>query len=231
MKARGMLRLLLTLALACVMVAPLQAGPKERQKLQRRIIELARYFEAIMEDQYRAVPATILRKSHGIILLRQVKAGFIRNSGGLALVKDAESGEWSAPAFVEADSSGWKVSMGGQINDTIFVIMTEEGLKILSNDNFQLGTDATAAAGPTGNIPEAATLPEVDILVYGEMAGLFAGEAFEGGGLGPDDKSNATFYNDPFASMRSILFRDSVEFPIVARGLVEMVEKYSYRRL
>ena len=58
MKARGMLRLLLTLALACVMVAPLQAGPKERQKLQRRIIELARYFEAIMEDQYRAVPAT-----------------------------------------------------------------------------------------------------------------------------------------------------------------------------
>ena len=76
--------------------AVLPARAVDQADLDKRIRTLTTKFEEMQAKPDKRIPAENLRKAQGIILLDRTKAGFIfayQGGGGLAMVKDAKSGQ------------------------------------------------------------------------------------------------------------------------------------------
>jgi lipid-binding SYLF domain-containing protein len=90
--------------------------------------------------------------------------------------------------------------------DLVMIIQNEKGMKDLMSSKFQLGGDASAAAGPVGRHASANTDWKLDteILTYSRARGAFAGLTLTGALIRRDDDSTAAIYGRR-ASTRSIL--------------------------
>ncbi len=209
---------------------PAEKEAKRDARLEKRVKQMAEYFQMVMESPQTNIPPRLLRKAEGIIIMRQYKAGLgvgIKGGGGVALARDQKTGKWSAPAFLKAGEASIGLQIGGQVLDSIYLLMNEEGMKILSQTQFRIGVDAAAAAGPHGADAEAKYSGDVPILVYTDTGGLYAGASFEGGFLIPDNKSNAAYYDDLAILVREILFENKVEKTESALQLIQILDRYS----
>jgi lipid-binding SYLF domain-containing protein len=76
------------------------------------------------------------------------------------------------------------------------MIMTQKGMDHLLSNKFQVGADASAAAGPIGRHAAAGTdwKLETEILSYSRAKGAFAGATLNGAYLGPDTESIQAMY-------------------------------------
>lgn len=183
-----------------------------------------------MSDKQSRIPATILEKADGIIILRQFNVGVgigVKAGGGIAMVRDDETGEWGAPSFMKAGEGSWGLQIGAQGVVHVFLLMNKEGMKVLTSPKFRIGVDAAATAGPADTGVEAKVGAGSPIFVYSNASGLYTGASFEGGFILPNNKSNAQYYNDGSLMMRDILFGNKVEAPESAKPLKAALEKYS----
>ncbi len=96
--------------------------------------------------------------------------------------KAAEALPLAAPkmATPRRSSRSRAVVVGLQIGvegvDLVMVIQNEEGMKHLLADKFQLGADASAAAGPVGTMSaDTDWKMNEEILTYSRAKGVFAG--------------------------------------------------------
>src|SRR6266576_3392778 len=63
------------------------------------------------------IPADLLRRAQGIILLDRTKAGFLfafQGGVGVAMTKDPNTHQWSAPAFISANDASIGFQIGGE---------------------------------------------------------------------------------------------------------------------
>ena len=75
-----------------------------KNKLDARARDLTDYFDSVQRDSKNAVPAEILSKAEGLIIMRNYKAGFIvgvSGAHGVAMVKDKKTGTWGPIGFVK----------------------------------------------------------------------------------------------------------------------------------
>lgn len=196
-----------------------------KEDTEAYIQQLTQYLEMMQIDDTSSIPAAILRRAKGIIILSEIRAGFIvgvRKGGGVALVrKEGALGGWSAPAFMQTLEGSAGLQIGGQRQLTVILIMNDQGMKVFTEQRFRIGVDAQAVAGPREAGAEARLQPDIPMLVYGVSEGLFAGATVEGGTLGPDDEANRVHYGEVDITMRDILFGDGKE-KSVAAGALEM---------
>ncbi len=191
--------------------------------LDKRINHARKYLLEKQSDDATRIPDAILNEAKAIIFIEQFKAGFIlgiKGGKGIAMARN-KKGKWSAPAFYEVVGGSAGLQIGGELRNMILVIMDEQALSMLE-DKFEIGVDIAAAAGPIGNGADL-NFNRAPILVYSSSKGLFAGAAFQGGMLGPDNASNRLFYNNPKITAHDILFEDKVDMPDVAKPLVELL--------
>src|SRR5271167_1486851 len=83
--------------------------------LDARIQKLTAKFDAMQQQPDKAVPAELLRKAQGIVLLDRTKAGFIfgyQGGGGVTLVKDTKMQQWSPVAFLSAGEASLGLQIG-----------------------------------------------------------------------------------------------------------------------
>lgn len=142
------------------------------------------------------IPAAIMQKAKGLILIKQYEAGVIfgaKGGFGIAL-RRKPGGNWSAPAWIKTGEISGGLQFGAQKLNVVLVILNEDGLKMLNKPKFQIGVDATVTRGPTGSNYEQSTGSDVDIYAYTVNEGYYAGATFEGGFLLPDKKSNEVSY-------------------------------------
>jgi lipid-binding SYLF domain-containing protein len=103
------------------------------------------------------------------------------------------------------------------------IIQNEDGMKHLINSNFELGGDASAAAGPVGRHASADTdwKLNTEVLTYSRAKGAFAGLTLTGAAIRRDnDSTEATYGHD--VSTRHIL--DGGEtVPTSARSFLDAV--------
>ena len=105
--------------------------------------------------------------------------------------------------------------------------MNQNGADKVLNGKVKLGTDATAAAGPTG--AQAAALdPKVDILTYSQTKGLFAGASLGTADMMADNTDDQQLYGKTVDAVEII--RGDVPVPANAKLLVEMLNKVSPKR-
>jgi hypothetical protein len=90
--------------------------------------------------------------------------------------------------------------------DLIMMIMNDRGMQALLTNNFKIGADASAAAGPVGRHVEGSTdwKLRAEILTYSRARGLFAGVTVNGSTIGQDEAATRELYGK-FVPFKTIL--------------------------
>jgi lipid-binding SYLF domain-containing protein len=208
------------------------AGPfrKSAEKLDLRIRRASERFVEMQADPKKRIPADVIAKAHGIIILHKVKAGLGiggEAGNGVAMVRNNTTGAWSAPAFIASAEGSYGLQIGAQESVIIYLLMNETALKPLLGGSLDVGVDVAATAGPndTGGKIDTTTM-QAPILVYSSAEGLFAGAAFKGGGILPAQKNNEVYYG---RNMNDILFDPAIRPTATGQHLIDVLRTYAGR--
>src|SRR5580765_7053276 len=203
---------------------------ESKNKLDARVRDLTDYFEKVQKDPANAVPAAILAKAEGLVVMRTYKAGFIvgvAGGGGVALVKNKTTGKWGPVGFLKGGEGSFGFQAGGQRSDTILVLMNSDSLKVLTDANFKIGVDVRATVGPKSAGDQANLKTDnTPVLIYSDTRGAFGGAALQTGGLFPDAGDNEEYYGKKL-TMSEIIVDGKVEPTDAAKLLAEKIEQYA----
>lgn len=169
-----------------------------REATDDRLDHAGRVLHEIMAAPDSGIPEEVLEHAKCIAVVpHMLKGGFVfgaENGRGVATCRTASG--WSAPAFFTITGGSWGLQIGVEGVDLVMIIQNEEGMKHLINSNFELGGDASAAAGPVGRHASADTdwKLNTEILTYSRAHGLFAGLTLTGAAIRRDDDSTEAIY-------------------------------------
>jgi lipid-binding SYLF domain-containing protein len=193
----------------------------------RRIQESAEVFQEIMNTPDKAIPQELLESAKCIAIIPAEKkfAFFVGGNYGKGVVTCRTAHGWSAPLFLAVGGGSFGFQWGGTSTDVILVFFGERGLNKLLGNKFQIGADATAAAGPVGRHAAAGTdiTLHAEILTYSRSRGVFAGISLNGAVIQPDDSGNEAMYGHE-VNRRDVL-SGKVAVPPQANVLVKSIEK------
>jgi len=195
-----MSRNVLAAALVILVFASYPARPVAQNESDdaERVRTAAKVFGEIMGAEDKAIPRAILGKATGIAIFPgTIKAGFVFGGmRGRGIISAHGVNGWSAPAFLTLTGGSFGLQIGGQAADLVLVINGTRGLENLVSNQFKIGADAAATAGPVGRDTQASTDIQMraQILSYSRSRGLFAGVTVNGSTVRQDIDANARFY-------------------------------------
>jgi SH3 domain-containing YSC84-like protein 1 len=174
------------------------------------------------------VPAEVLAKADCVIVLPSVKkfAFGVGGTGGRGPMTcrggNNFSGRWSAPAMFSIGGASAGFQIGGSSTDFVLLIMAPTAVDKVLAGKTKVGSDMTAAAGPSG-ATSAGSVGGADILTYGRAKGLFAGMSLSGASLAPDSDANQRLYGKA-VSARDIVLANSVKATPGGQSLVSLLD-------
>ena len=182
----------------------------DKVDVDKRIRMLTTKLDEMQSKSDKRIPAEHLRNAKGIILLNRSKGGFIfgyQGGGGLAMVKDAKSGSWSPPSFLNANEASLGFQIGGQQSFIAILLMNTNATRALTDSSFNFGGEASGTAGNTSRKAEGTLTDDQKqlMLVYSDSTGLYGGAAIKGGVLSSDTEANIAYYGESLTP-RKILF-------------------------
>jgi lipid-binding SYLF domain-containing protein len=139
-----------------------------------------------------------------------IKGAFIvgaQRGKGIISVRDRAKGTWSSPAFLTLTGGSVGFQIGGQAVDIVLVVQNRRGVENLLQNQFEIGGEASATAGPVGRDAAASTDIQLraEILSYSRSRGLFAGVSLKGAAVRQDQDSNQKFYGSRFRTRDVVL--------------------------
>jgi lipid-binding SYLF domain-containing protein len=173
----------------------------------------------------RGIPEEVLEHARCVAVVPHLlKGGFVfgaENGRGVATCRTAAG--WSAPAFFTITGGSWGLQIGVEGVDLVMIIQNEEGMKHLINSNFEIGGDASAAAGPVGRHASADTdwKLNTEVLTYSRARGLFAGITLNGAAIRRDDDSTEAIYGHDVSTRR--ILQGEVTVPGAAQSFLDAV--------
>jgi lipid-binding SYLF domain-containing protein len=169
-----------------------------REDATERLENATSVLHEIMGMPDKGIPEEVLEHAKCIAVIpHMVKGGFVfGGKGGKGVATCRTANGWSAPAFITISGGSWGLQIGIEAVDVVLIIQNEKGMQRLLSSNFQIGGDASAAAGPVGRHAEAGTDWKMDteILTYSRAKGAFAGLTLEGASLRQDNDSRQAIY-------------------------------------
>lgn len=209
----------------CLANAALAADSKE--DLDNRIRKLTAKFETMQAKPDKKIPADVLHKAHGIVLLDRTKAGFIfafQGGSGVAMVRDAKTQKWSAPAFVGAKEASLGFQIGGQQSFLAILLMDTNALQMLTNPDFEFGGEARGTAGNSSTGAQANIKGEQSVMVFDDRKGLYGGAALKAGAVTVDQDDNNVYYGQ-YASIEDIVFKNKFQPSQAAKELADKIDQ------
>jgi len=206
-------------------LASLGWADSKRESSNDRLDNAGRVLHEIMAAPDNGIPEEVLEHAKCIAVVpHMIKGGFVfggQNGRGVATCRTDEG--WSAPAFFEITGGSWGLQIGLEGVDLVMIIQNEKGMQQLLASKFQLGADASAAAGPVGRHASAETnwKLETEILTYSRAKGAFAGLTLNGASIRRDDDSMTATYG-PKVTTRSVLL-GKVAAPASAHAFLDAV--------
>ena len=184
--------------LAMLSLGALGWAGSSREDATDRLDNATTVLHQIMGTPDKGIPEEVLEHAKCVAVIpHMVKGGFVfgaKGGKGVATCRTADG--WSAPAFITISGGSWGLQIGVEAVDVVLIIQNDKGMQRLLESNFQIGGDASAAAGPVGRHAEAGTDWKMDteILTYSRAKGAFAGLTLEGASLRQDDDSRRAIY-------------------------------------
>ena len=173
----------------------------------------------------KGIPEEVLEHAKCIAVVPHLlKGGFVfgaENGRGIATCRTADG--WSAPAFFTITGGSWGLQIGVEGVDLVMIIQNDRGMQHLINSNFELGADASAAAGPVGRHASADTdwKLETEVLTYSRARGAFAGLTLNGAAIRRDDDSTEAIYGHDISTRR--ILQGEVAVPQAAHVFLDAV--------
>jgi SH3 domain-containing YSC84-like protein 1 len=195
-----------------------------REDATERLENATTVLHEIMGMPDKGIPEEVLEHAKCIAVIpHMVKGGFVfgaKGGKGVATCRTADG--WSAPAFITISGGSWGLQIGVEAVDVVMIVQNDKGVQRLLSSNFQIGGDASAAAGPVGRHAEAGTDWKMDteILTYSRAKGAFAGLTLEGASLRQDSDSRHAIYGD--VTTRALLLGE-VPVPAAAQPFIAEV--------
>ena len=196
-----------------------------REDATDRLDNATKVVHEIMGMPDKGIPEEVLEHAKCVAVIpHMVKGGFIfggKGGKGVATCRTADG--WSAPAFITISGGSWGLQIGVEAVDVVMIIQNDKGMQKLLSSNFQIGADASAAAGPVGRHAEAGTDWKMDteILTYSRAKGAFAGLTLEGASIRQDSDSRHAMYGRK-ATTRALLL-GKVAAPAVAQPFLSEI--------
>jgi SH3 domain-containing YSC84-like protein 1 len=195
-----MKKLLCLFAIVCLCTMSFAADdqPTKDSKVTDRVQAAADVLDEIQNTPDKGIPQDILNSAECVAVVpSMLKGGFIfgaKYGRGLASCRTPKG--WSAPAFFKIEGGSFGFQIGGQAVDLIMLIMNDNGMRSLLSSKFELGADASVAAGPVGRLAEGDTdwKMRAEVLTYSRARGVFAGVTLNGAVVKQDKDSTREFY-------------------------------------
>jgi len=174
------------------------ADEQKESKAADRVQAAGDVLNEIQSAPDSGIPQEILGRAECVAVVpSMLKGGFIvgaKYGRGLASCRTPKG--WSAPAFFTVQGGSFGFQIGGQAVDLVMLIMNNEGMQKLLSSQFELGADASVAAGPVGRHAEGDTdwKMRAQVLTYSRARGAFAGATLNGAVIKQDKDSTREFY-------------------------------------
>jgi lipid-binding SYLF domain-containing protein len=187
----------------------------------------------IMGTPDKGIPSDLLAKAECVAVFPNViKGGFIvGGQGGRGVASCRTPSGWSAPAYFELKGGSVGLQIGGQSTDFVLLFMNESGMKSLLSDKFELGGEASVAAGPVGRTAAASTDVKLgaEILSYSRSKGLFGGISLKGSVISPDKSDMEGTYGKGVTA-ETVLAANKNRAPAEVQVYPNTLTQYSARR-
>lgn len=214
----------LLLAVFAGLASPAWAA-SDHEAANKRLDHAGNVLSEIMGAPDKGIPQEVMEHAKCVAVVpHMVKGGFVigaENGRGVATCRTANG--WSAPAFFAITGGSWGLQIGLEGVDLVLIIQNEKGMQQLLSSKFEVGADASAAAGPVGRHASADTDWKLDaeILTYSRAKGAFAGLTLNGASIRRDDDSMVSVYGKD-VSTGSVL-RGEVAAPDAAKPFLDAV--------
>jgi lipid-binding SYLF domain-containing protein len=214
-----------TLFVALLTLTSLGWAESKSEASNDRMDHAGRVLQEIMGAPDKGIPEEVLEHAKCIAVVpHMLKGGFVfgaENGRGVASCRTAKG--WSAPAFFAITGGSWGLQIGIEGVDLVMIIQNDRGMQRLLQSKFELGADASAAAGPVGRHASADTdwKLNTEILTYSRAKGAFAGLTLTGASIRRDDDSMEAIYGR-HVTTRAVL-RGQVAAPKGSHSFLEAV--------
>ena len=196
-----------------------------REATVDRMDHAGRVLHEIMAAPDKGIPQEVLEHAKCVAVVPHLlKGGFVigaENGRGVATCRTADG--WSAPAFFSITGGSWGLQIGVEGVDLVLIIQDDKGMQQLIGSGFELGADASAAAGPVGRHASADTnwKLETEVLTYSRAKGAFAGVTLNGASIRRDDDSTEAIYGRDVPTRRILQGDEAV--PASAQSFLDAV--------
>lgn len=196
-----------------------------REATNDRLDHAGRVLHEIMAAPDSGIPEEVLEHAKCVAVVPHLlKGGFVfggENGRGVATCRTADG--WSGPVFFAITGGSWGLQIGIEGVDLVMIIQNDRGMRQLLSSKFELGADASAAAGPVGRHASADTDWKMDaeILTYSRARGAFAGLTLSGASIRRDDDSTEAIYGHDVSNAR--ILRGEVAAPASAQSFLDAV--------
>ena len=197
----------------------------DREQTIDRMDHAGAVLHEIMSAPDKGIPEEVLEHAKCVAVVPHLlKGGFVfgaENGRGVATCRTATG--WSAPAFFTITGGSWGAQIGIEGVDLVMIIQNDRGMRDLIGSKFELGGDASAAAGPVGRHASADTdwKLETEVLTYSRARGAFAGLTLTGASIRRDDDSTEAIYGHDISTGR--ILRGEIAVPDSAKHFLDAV--------
>ncbi len=218
-----------------VLLAAALAVPVFAQKgVDQRLAAATDDLNQMMNASDKGIPQDLLNRASCVVVIPNLKkGGFIVGAeygAGFFTCRKPNGVGWSAPGDIKITGGKFGLLIGGAETDVIMLVMNKSGMEHLLSDKFQVGGEASAAAGPLGRDASAMTDAEMhaEILTYSRQRGLFGGLDLSGAAVTQDGDANRQLYGRDISN-KEIVTGD-VHTPAAARSFVHALDRISSRK-
>src|SRR6476660_9003850 len=195
--------------------AYLEASTEQQQLIDKAKLTV----EAFATDPEQEDVRQWVSSGKGVFIVPQLLRGaFVfggAGGGGILLIRDEKSGEWSQPAFYNIGAVSFGLQAGADTSELIVIVRTQKGLEEFFRSDFKLGADVGVSIGPLGSSASVEGI-SADLVSFGRTKGAFMGMALNGAMIAVSDDSNSTYYGKAVRPT-DILVKKSVANPASAQ--------------
>jgi lipid-binding SYLF domain-containing protein len=221
--------------LSGLLLAALVCVPAFAQKTtEARLTAATEDLKEMMNASDKGIPQDLLNKASCLVIVPNLKSGgFIGGAQygrGFFTCRKTSGVGWSAPGSIKLEGGKFGLLIGVKETDVIMLVMNRAGMDHLLSDKFQIGGEASGAAGPVGRDSSAMTDAEMhaEILSYSRSRGVFGGLDIGGSAVSTDSESNEELYGKKLSNREII---DShLPVPAAAHPLIHELNTLSSRK-
>lgn len=212
--------------LAALCLAPVVAKAIPRSEYVERVETCEAILQEFMGNPESAIPADVLKRARGIIIVNQFRAGLVlgvKDGWGVIMVRRPDN-TWSVPALLAAGEGSFGLQIGATATETIYILTNDQTPRMLFDQKFHVGVDAKAVAGPKAASNEHSNedILQTPVLVYSKNKGLYAGASIKAGYLTRNDDANRSLYATNY-TLPEILYSNWVTVPDEVKPLINYV--------